>query len=155
MPGLPKKYARMGFKKGWRAFKASKKTTKTKNVKNLARKKRTYRRRRRAKRRTRRNKAIPLAIVLPAAAPFLEAATNPQVQSAIKSGDGFGAAKSVVNILSMRYTGYSTYSKDWNIQRAIPTWTGIVAGIMVHKLAGKHINRHLKKIPLIGKYLAI
>ena len=25
-PGLPKKYARMGFKKGWRAFKASKRT---------------------------------------------------------------------------------------------------------------------------------
>ena len=26
-PGLPKKYAKMGFKKGWRAFKASKRTT--------------------------------------------------------------------------------------------------------------------------------
>ena len=26
-PGLPKKYAKMGFKKGWRAFKAAKRTT--------------------------------------------------------------------------------------------------------------------------------
>ena len=26
-PGLPKKYAKMGFKKGWRAFKASKRAT--------------------------------------------------------------------------------------------------------------------------------
>ena len=25
-PGLPKKYAKMGFKKGWKAFKASKRT---------------------------------------------------------------------------------------------------------------------------------
>lgn len=31
MPGLPKKYAKMGFKKGWRAFKASKRTTKRKS----------------------------------------------------------------------------------------------------------------------------
>jgi len=29
-PGLPKKYARMGFKKGWRAFKASKRSTQRK-----------------------------------------------------------------------------------------------------------------------------
>ena len=29
-PGLPKKYAKMGFKKGWRAFKASKRTTQRK-----------------------------------------------------------------------------------------------------------------------------
>lgn len=29
-PGLPKKYAKMGFKKGWKAYKASKKTTSTK-----------------------------------------------------------------------------------------------------------------------------
>jgi len=28
-PGLPKKYAKMGFKKGWRAFKASKRTRRT------------------------------------------------------------------------------------------------------------------------------
>ena len=29
-PGLPKKYAKMGFKKGWRAFKAAKRVTKRK-----------------------------------------------------------------------------------------------------------------------------
>jgi len=29
-PGLPKKYAKMGFKKGWRAFKASKRSTQRK-----------------------------------------------------------------------------------------------------------------------------
>jgi len=31
-PGLPKKYARMGFKKGWRAFKASKRSTQRKRT---------------------------------------------------------------------------------------------------------------------------
>lgn len=31
MPGLPKKYAKMGFKKGWKAYKASKKKTKSKS----------------------------------------------------------------------------------------------------------------------------
>jgi hypothetical protein len=30
MAGLPKKYAKLGFKKGWKAFKASKRTTKRK-----------------------------------------------------------------------------------------------------------------------------
>jgi len=31
-PGLPKKYAQMGFKKGWRAFKASKRSTQRKRT---------------------------------------------------------------------------------------------------------------------------
>jgi len=31
-PGLPKKYARMGFKKGWRAFKATKRSTQRKRT---------------------------------------------------------------------------------------------------------------------------
>ena len=31
-PGLPKKYAKMGFKKGWRAFKASKRSTQRKRT---------------------------------------------------------------------------------------------------------------------------
>ena len=31
-PGLPKKYAKMGFKKGWRAFKAAKRTTQRKRT---------------------------------------------------------------------------------------------------------------------------
>lgn len=37
MPGLPKKYAKMGFKKGWRAFKATKKSPK-KKIKSLSKK---------------------------------------------------------------------------------------------------------------------
>ena len=43
MAGLPKKYAKMGFKKGWAAFKASKKTRSkptTRKVKPVARRKR-------------------------------------------------------------------------------------------------------------------
>jgi len=31
-PGLPKKYAKMGFKKGWRAFKSAKRTTQRKRT---------------------------------------------------------------------------------------------------------------------------
>ena len=43
MAGLPKKYAKMGFKKGWRLFKASKTKTKrkTQKVKTMAKKRRT------------------------------------------------------------------------------------------------------------------
>jgi len=37
-PGLPKKYAKMGFKKGWRAFKASKRTRRTTTRKGAVRK---------------------------------------------------------------------------------------------------------------------
>lgn len=57
MAGLPKKYAKMGFKKGWRAFKALKSKSKkrtvrasprrakktTRRVTTVARKKKTYR----------------------------------------------------------------------------------------------------------------
>lgn len=34
MSGLPKRYAKMGFKKGWRAFKASKNVNKSKSLNN-------------------------------------------------------------------------------------------------------------------------
>lgn len=37
MNGLPKKYAKMGFKKGWRLFKASSSKTKTKKIKTKTR----------------------------------------------------------------------------------------------------------------------
>jgi len=44
MAGLPRKYARMGFARGWRAYKASKSTgIKTGKVKGMARKRRTFR----------------------------------------------------------------------------------------------------------------
>jgi hypothetical protein len=42
MNGLPKKYAKMGFKKGWREYKKSKRGTKKRSVSNMAKKK-TYR----------------------------------------------------------------------------------------------------------------
>lgn len=51
MAGLPKKYARMGFKRGWAAYKRTKRTTKRrtykpkKRVVRMARRRRTYRRR--------------------------------------------------------------------------------------------------------------
>lgn len=47
MPGLPKKYAKMGFKKGWAAFKRSKRTRRTssrKVSKTASRRRRAYRR---------------------------------------------------------------------------------------------------------------
>jgi len=60
-PGLPKKYARMGFKKGWRAFKASKRTrrtTRTGGVRKTAR--RAYVRKNNPKRRnSKMKKGIP------------------------------------------------------------------------------------------------
>ena len=43
-PGLPKKYAKMGFKKGWRAFKASKRSTQRKRTTRTGGVRRTARR---------------------------------------------------------------------------------------------------------------
>jgi len=44
MAGLPKKYAKMGFKKGWKAYKATKSTKKITKVRTVAKKakRRTY-----------------------------------------------------------------------------------------------------------------
>lgn len=63
-PGLPKKYAKMGFKKGWRAFKASKRATTQRRrstrkggVRKTAR--RAYIRKNNPKRRTSMKKSIP------------------------------------------------------------------------------------------------
>ena len=58
--GLPRKYAKLGFAKGWKKYKASKKSksktyskpTKTKRVKTMARKRRSYSRRRSGKKKT-------------------------------------------------------------------------------------------------------
>lgn len=44
MPGLPKKYAKMGFKKGWKAFKATKRKTKAKRKSGNPKKKITKKR---------------------------------------------------------------------------------------------------------------
>jgi len=59
-PGLPKKYAKMGFKKGWRAFKASKRTRRTSTRKGGVRKtaRRAYVRKNNPKRRNMK-KSIP------------------------------------------------------------------------------------------------
>jgi len=57
-PGLPKKYAKMGFKKGWRAFKASKRSTQRKRTTTRGAVRKTARRAYNPKRRNMR-KGIP------------------------------------------------------------------------------------------------
>jgi len=59
MPGLPKKYAKMGFKAGWKAYKAKNKKS-TGKVKKLVKRRYT----RKAKRRRRRDKRIPFSVAV-------------------------------------------------------------------------------------------
>jgi len=160
MPGLPKKYARMGFKKGWKAFKASKKTIKrkTRKVRNMPRRKR--RRRRRVFRAIRRRKPkIPLEVAIALGAiPFTPSWTG------AKSLVGDAQARDFEGLARQLKCGFLGFSPEGNLDlmgalnpfepnRARYIKMLIAAGIM-SKIRKKMVKIPFEKIPLIGRYIS-
>lgn len=123
MAGLPKKYAKMGFKKGWKAYKASKKGTKTKA------KSKKSRSRPKAKGGNRRmgkkggfntQKIFKLvrigALALPAVARMTDnrVSMEGRVRNALKA-----------------YTGYDIANKSFRLQDAAEGWMPFVAASLI------------------------
>ena len=85
---------------------------------------------------------------------FISANRNNGIQQAM-NGD-INGAKSYLNELAVNFTGYDAASGSWNINRAIETYVPIVVGAMGSKLAtAVGVNRYMRKVPFIGKYVKL
>jgi hypothetical protein len=96
----------------------------------MARRRRSYGKRKRGGK----MKSIPIAPILP---------VGMVVYQAYKDAGGLNI--NMLNAIGMRTTGYNALSKTYNIDSAKGFWGGEVAGIIVHKVANKTINKYLRK----------
>jgi len=160
MRGLPAKYAKMGFAKGWREYRKVHKTRATTKkvvgVKKVA--KRRYRRRARAWVRRRKPK-MPLEVgVALTAIPFTGAAAGWETPfEAAKRGDW----KEVFNNVKRGFLGINEVGEfdllgllnpfDMDEGRYVKM---LIAAGVVHKIRTKLVTIPFDKIPLIGKYIS-
>jgi len=164
MRGLPKSYAKMGFKKGWKAYKASKtgrklnkrRTTKRKvvGVKSMAKRRRRYTRTR--ARRAKRKIPLETAVAL-VAVPFTPA--WPGGQNLIQYAQR-GNYKMVGEVLTHGFLGLheggfdimkSLNPFDMNYARfsKMLFWSGIMA-----RIRKKAVKIPFEKVPIIGRYIS-
>jgi len=133
MKGLPKKYAKMGFKEGWKAYKRDhkQKVYKGSPTKNPTRRKSMTRSK--SKRRTRRTRTIPLAPILGASVGILakphDAAHNSPLGAFMEKDYAGG-----FNLLVENFTGLYPPTGNWDITHARGLW-GLAAGLVAHKIA--------------------
>ena len=73
----------------------------------------------------------------------------------VKFGEG------MIDQVMQHYTGFSVFpdlsgQTGWNPAYLLPTYGGLAAGVIGHKLASKFgVNTSIRKIPVIGKYLEL
>lgn len=157
--GLPKKYAKLGFKEGWKQYKESKTykaaTTKRKvvKVKKVARR-RTSRR----KRKRRAKPKIPLEVAVAGIATMFTPAetgwATPIVQVQHQDWEGLG------HNLKSGFLGMS--GDDFNVMRALNPfdmgraryikmlfWAGVMS-----KIRKRAVKIPFNKVPFIGRYIS-
>ena len=78
------------------------------------------------------SKKLPVAILAPVALPAVDGLV------AMAGGDFKGGFNNMV----WKYTGVASDGK-FNLGRVVETYTPVVGGIIVHKIAGKYVNRYL------------
>ena len=68
-----------------------------------------------------------------------------------------GGIPAVAEGMTADLTGYSYSSGVYDMRRALyNSWLPIGSGVIIHKAANKlGVNRYLKRIPFIGKYIAL
>lgn len=160
--GLPAKYAKMGFKKGWAAYrKAHNKTKKRKSSKSKT-KKRKYRLTK--KKRRRRCKAkIPLEVAIAGVAipitPCKDGMQTPLQYAQRGDWDGLGTS------LTLGFLGFGTGRQagvkfdlfkvlnPFDMSRARYSKMLIYAGFL-SKVRKKLVHIPFDRVPLIGKYLS-
>lgn len=142
MAGLPKKYAKMGFKKGWREYRKvhKKKGTKRKTASPRSSKKRNPKRRT-TKRKTQRRRSNPGGKKVSTRKKNTQgdmnmghAAGGPAIQrflEAMESGSGDPVTQGIPN----DYTGYLPRDKNFDVTRLARGWGGTVNEIGYRKIA--------------------
>ena len=74
----------------------------------------------------------------------------------LPAGDWGNFSKEAINSLSHQTIGYIPYNNKWDIGIIGRNLALIIGGVAVHKLATwGGVNRKMKNIPLIGKYVSI
>ncbi len=79
-------------------------------------------------------KAIPVAPLVPVIGTVLSAYTN---------AGGFN--RGMLSRIGTYTTGYNVDTKSFALANAMPFWTGEIAGIIVHKVANKTVNKYIRK----------
>lgn len=157
--GLPKKYAKMGFAKGWKEYRKVHKggTTKRKvvGVKKMTRRRRRYTR----KRRRRAKPKIPLEVAVALGAiPFTPSWDGAKsLLGDAQAGDFEGIARQ----LKCGFLGFTPDGKidilgtlnPFDENRARYVKMLIIAGIL-SKVRKSLVKIPFKKVPLIGKYIS-
>jgi len=107
---------------------------KKRRVRRLKVVRRVARRRYGRKRKGGKSKAIPLAIVLPVAA------------QAYSSFTAYANPVSKMHDFVTKTSGYDIAGRKFDAGQAMPFWLGMIAGVVVHKVANKTVNRHIRKL---------
>ena len=140
--GLPKKYAKMGFKKGWREYKKARAAAKRKR-KSSAKTKPKSSSKRSTRSSSKGNPGGRRGMRIGKALQALKAVFN-YGAAAIGSATGPGDAEYKMKNAVGRYTGYDTDSGTWDVNRALPTWQGIAATALMQYADAK--TRHYGNI---------
>jgi hypothetical protein len=109
----------------------------------------------RGKKKNRRRKKPPIAVL-----PLLGGVVAPAMISLEKSNfwndvqtDPTKAIMGFIDQMGQRYTGFSFMGKYEGFQASqmIPTYTGLIVGMIGSKIATKTgVNRQIKRLPIIG-----
>ena len=139
--GLPKKYAKMGFKRGWRAYKAAKGRGRTKRRKASTRRPRASKRR---VRRTVKRKGGSMGRRYHIA-PILGLAAYP-VSTALAGWQSGAPWDQTVSAIASGYVGYDMSTGEFRTDRMALNYGAIFAGWGISWLAGKlGLNKKLPK----------
>jgi hypothetical protein len=155
MAGLPRKYAKMGFKKGWAAYRSKKrKAPKTSRKRTAKKAKPMVRRRGRARRAVRRaiharSKTVPLVDAIHGIY-TLDGITNGAASKTIKATAGVitGQGTSTKAIESNIMSGVN-YVADYPKDAVIGGIKNFATGHLIRKAAGLFLPRSVK---LFGKW---
>ena len=138
--GLPKKYAKMGFKRGWAAYKRTKGKGRTKR--RSPRRRRPVRRRRRVAKRVKKGGSMGRRYHI---APILGLAAYP-VSTALAGWQSGAPWDQTVSAIASGYVGYDMSTGEFRTDRMALNYGAIFAGWGISWLAGKlGLNKKLPK----------
>lgn len=110
---------------------------------------------RRKKRRVKRDKRVPLISTAGLLAGLMTINRNNAVEK-IKKGDVQAGLMSAVTELVVGATGYDIINKSWNFKRIGEFYIPIIVGVAGSAIATKlGINRRMKALPIIGRYIKL
>lgn len=100
--------------------------------------------------------AVPVGEMISGDGRHLMGIGQAATQLASGSLDIGGFVKEATNSISYETIGYTPYENSWNFGIVARNLGLIAAGVLVHKLSTKFgVNRQMKKIPLVGKWISI